>query len=51
MVPVLKSVAWKRIGKGLQRNSHCLDLLPSNDFYKYRRLYLCIIMTVILKVL
>jgi hypothetical protein len=31
IVPVLKSVAKKRIGKVLQRNNHDLDLIPSND--------------------
>jgi hypothetical protein len=31
IVPVLKSVARKWIGKTLQRNSYCLDLSPSND--------------------
>ena len=31
VVPVLKFIARKSTGKTLQRNSHCLDWLPSND--------------------
>jgi hypothetical protein len=43
IVPVLKSVARKQIRKTMQRISHCLDLLPCNDFCKqiYEILFMC----------